>query len=524
MRINVVIWFLLLCLTACHRQPDYPSVLLLADSLANENADGALTILSGLESDMAEEPEATQMYYQLLCIKASDKAYITHTSDSLILPVLNFFEKVEDQSLLGEVYYYAGRVYRDLGNIPRALDYFHKSLEAGGADNNPALYAQLGEIYFSQSLFPEAITMYKEAFRLDSARNDTIGIILDLRDIAFAHRMLNKNDSALHFYQQAESLAKESRNREMKSLIAAQLAALYNRMGNTNKALTQIAQAMPEAGEADKYSMADIYANILLANGNLIEAEEKYLLMTESNDLNIRLDAYNGLATIAGLRNSPDAYLSYFGLYKACNDSLKRIAATETVSRMNAMYNYQQQEKENAKLKMQNQQRLLFIICVLCLFVVLVAILFAYFQYRRLNMKKRLIHVERSLREHLEKEFKQEQKARIEKAVRDSAIMKKLEESIANERPLTEEDVSSIEQLLNEISPSFLPLLKDLGNMTPIEHQVCLLLKLNLTPVQISGLVLRDKSSVASIRRRLFKKITGQDGTPGDLDNIIHSL
>ena len=25
------------------------------------------------------------MYYQLLCIKAADKAYVTHTSDSLIL-------------------------------------------------------------------------------------------------------------------------------------------------------------------------------------------------------------------------------------------------------------------------------------------------------------------------------------------------------------------------------------------------------------------------------------------------------
>ena len=424
--------FLLICLVACHHQTDYPSVLLLADSLSNEKADDALTILSGLKDDMVKESEAVQMYYQLLCIKASDKAYITHTSDSLILPVIHYYEKYGDSNLMAEAYYYGGRVYRDLGNAPKALDYFHKSLDAGGPEGNPAVYAQLGEIYFAQSLYPEALQMYKEAFSKDSAVRDTIGAILDLRDIAFAHRMLNQNDSALHFYQQAESLAKESGSLEMKSLIDAQLAALYNRLGDTDKALWQIEQAMPEAGEADKYSMTDIYANILLKKGKLKEAEENYRQMAEANDLNIKLDAYNGLATIAGLRNQSDEYLHYFGLYKACNDSLKSIAAIETVSRMNAMYNYQQHVQENATLKIQNQQKQLVILCAVCFFILIGAALFAFSQNRRMKMKKRLMHVERLLREHLEEEFKQEQKKRIDKAVKDSAIMNHLEESIAN--------------------------------------------------------------------------------------------
>ena len=81
-----------------------------------------------------------------------------------------------------------------------------------------------------------------------------------------------------------------------------------------------------------------------------------------------------------------------------------------------------------------------------------------------------------------------------------------------------------IEVLLDEVNPDFLPILKQLGEMTDIEYQVSLLIKLGMSPIQISSLVLRDKSSVSAIRRRLYKKITGQNGSPSDWGNIIHSL
>ncbi len=515
---------LLLCLTACRHQAEYPAVLTLADSLANVKPKDALVILNDMEEDMAHESKATQMYYRLLRIKAADKAYITHMSDSLILPIVDYYENGGDPSLLSEAYYYAGRVYRDLNDAPRAAAYFQKSINTTSAEKNPALYAQLGEIYLSQSLYSEALNMYHQAFLLDSIAKDTISMVLDLRDIAFTHRVQHQYDKALHFYQQAESLSVSCGDDEMKSLITAQLAGLYNRMGKNDDAFRLINEALPHVGDADRMSLIDIYANILLSRGELKEAEEKYLNMAESNDLNVQLDAYNGLATIAGIRQQSGDYLHYFRLYKTCRDSLERVAATETVSRINAMFNYQLHEQENAELRIQNQRKQLFIICSMSIFLLLVIGIIAYFQFRRAKMKNRLAQVERMLREHLEEKTKNEQKRWLEEAVKDSEVMHQLETKIVDGKPLTETDVSAIEQMLNELCPSFLPLLEQLGSMTPMEHQVCLLLKLNLTPVQISSLVLRDKSSVASIRRRLFKKITGQDGTPGDLDNIIHSL
>lgn len=117
MRMSISFYVLLaccLCLCAC-REGRYSRVLLQADSLAEVAPDSALRLLGGWVDSVWEAPEQVQMYYWLLTVKAADKAYITHTSDSLIRLVLDYYEQEGDRRLLLEAYYYAGRVYRDLG-------------------------------------------------------------------------------------------------------------------------------------------------------------------------------------------------------------------------------------------------------------------------------------------------------------------------------------------------------------------------------------------------------------------------
>lgn len=77
---------------SCDSKP-YPQVLQLADSLANTCPDSAIVLLEQFKDSASQESKEAQMYYQLLTIKARDKAYITHTSDSLILEVLHYYER-----------------------------------------------------------------------------------------------------------------------------------------------------------------------------------------------------------------------------------------------------------------------------------------------------------------------------------------------------------------------------------------------------------------------------------------------
>lgn len=62
-----------LLLFAC-RHNSYSPKLLEADSLCCVLPDSALTLLQQLSSRMPTAPEPDRMFYQLLCIKAADKA------------------------------------------------------------------------------------------------------------------------------------------------------------------------------------------------------------------------------------------------------------------------------------------------------------------------------------------------------------------------------------------------------------------------------------------------------------------
>lgn len=130
---------------------------------------------------MKAESEATRMYYRLLCIKANDKAYIRHTSDSLILPVLHYYTEKKDEHHLPEAYYYAGRVYRDLEDAPLALDYFQKAIDAlpdnKGYRLKSKIYSQMGTLFLYQKTYDEALKILKEARKCNIALKDSASMV-----------------------------------------------------------------------------------------------------------------------------------------------------------------------------------------------------------------------------------------------------------------------------------------------------------------------------------------------------------
>ena len=107
-------------------------------------------MLDSMKPQMSEVGEAVKNYYLLLRIKAADKAYITHTSDTAILRLVDYYENDGDKTLLPITYYYAGRVYRDLQDAPQALDFFRKAEDAikdcGSEDTKflAYIYGQIG--------------------------------------------------------------------------------------------------------------------------------------------------------------------------------------------------------------------------------------------------------------------------------------------------------------------------------------------------------------------------------------------
>ena len=84
---------LLLFLAACAgRRADYPERLQRASQLVEARPDSALGYLDSLGMPLSGLPEEARMYAQLLRIKANDKLYIPHTSDSVINRIVKFYE------------------------------------------------------------------------------------------------------------------------------------------------------------------------------------------------------------------------------------------------------------------------------------------------------------------------------------------------------------------------------------------------------------------------------------------------
>ena len=168
-------------LCSCGHRP-LPSCLHVADSLVACCPDSALTLLHSWKDSMASASEGERMYYNLLTVKALDKAYVKHTSDSLITDVIRYCENLDsDRQLLAEAYYYGGRVCRDLGDSPQALEYFFKASETVSEDNLDLagrMFSQIGTLYLYQNVYDLALSAFRKSYGYNSRNKDYVSIVL----------------------------------------------------------------------------------------------------------------------------------------------------------------------------------------------------------------------------------------------------------------------------------------------------------------------------------------------------------
>ena len=570
---------LLMCICACTNKP-YPQSLRVADSLIHNNPDSAVILLEELKRSMAFEPQATQMYYQLLTIKAKDKAYITHTSDSLIKTVVKYYEERKDQERLPETYYYAGRVYRDLGDAPQALEYLQKAIESTKDCTDYRLisriYSQTGTLYLYQDTYDQALEVFRKAYQYCLSDKDSIGMVYSLRDIGRTFTTLNCADSALYYYKGALNYAEQIHNNHLAGVVQAELSGLYIQLEMYPEAFTAIQCS-------NKYikghNIAPFYA--ILADyyyyTNQLDSATFYYTQTASfDDLYQKQGSYKGLGNIARKKGQYKEAMEYFDKYLICTDSIKDITNTETIRKMQSLYNYQLKEKENSKLQRQAANYKLWNILLVFSLLSLVFLFIAYHQFRKKKEQQRLVKQERikqiqkdryaqsntyleknkeqikvlelSLhkaeieKDQLRQDLLKAQKSLIEKtneqitatqrvqkqselALKHSDIYKKFHFAVqGSDEKIGNDDWKELMCAVDEAYNQFTTRLLELYPMKTIEIQVCVLIKIGLSPAQIAFITIRSRQAISSIRKRLYSKVMGKDGTPEQWDIFISTF
>lgn len=575
-QINLLSALLLLCLYACNNKP-YPHTMQVADKLVYSNPDSACLLLEQLRDSITTEPKATQIYYQLLNIKARDKAYITHTSDSLILEVLHYYEDKKDKTHLPEAYYYAGRVYADLGDAPQALDYYQKAAELleGSTDYRlqKVIYSQMGELFLYQGVYEEAMKTYKKAYRYSALTKDERSIIVNLCNIGTTWMAFDKQDSILHYYTLALAQAEKNKDKESITMMHYRFIDLYIQLKQYDSAkaiLQTVILSTPPQETAQYATVAASYHEM----GKFDSAQHYYNIMLKSDNIYALQAAHWGLAKISERDSNCSSILYHLQHYNELTDSIKNITDSESIRKMQSLYNYQLHEKESNRLKNQSTRQQFWILSSLLTLSILVLVFLIYFytnkqkkarlenslkelkrqkeeQYQRSTQyiednKHKIVLLEKDLQTtnqsnnamqklllaqkeqilHMNCKIEADQKEQslAEIAFRQSDIYCKFKDAANDNKPIDAQDWEMLRIKVDRCYKDFTARLQAIYPVSDIEMKICLLLKIGINVTGIAQLTRRTKSAIVSARKKLYEKTHGEVGKPEQWDKIIQSL
>lgn len=568
----------LLCLFACHRTPHYPSTLLRAEQLMDVAPDSALTLLTGFKDSVRAESEATQMYYQLLTVKANDKCYIPHASDSLMKVLVSYYESHGTSAQLMEVYYYQGSVYRDLQDAPRALDYFQKAIDVSVDGKEYKIlgrvYSQMGILYMYQRVYDDALPVLKKAYHYYFLAKDSLLLPYALRNIGHAFTAQHNVDSTLCYYEAGYQAAKRINDVHRMSVVQGELSDIYIQLGRYEEARTALLQSSESL--RGNLNLAPHYAgwgDLYRETGQWDSAMYYYYKALEIGGIYVKKGVYWSLYNMERMKAHDSAALQYMDQYQIYQDSVQKITDTEAVKKAQMLYNYHHVGKENTRLVLEKAEsrKLIYKLILGSVLLLLIAIGGVFYlrkkgQYQleqeqklrffedernkancqqieqnlvEIELLKKQLKVTYELNESekepltlnlrlLEGKTKMMEAACMERQSRIEAFYQSAIYHLVHEKSkepnskLSSENWAELQKAIDATYANFTTRILVLyPKITEIELRVCYLIKASVSVVDIAHLVVREKSSVTNIRRRLYKKIHGVDGTAKELDAFI---
>ncbi len=512
-------------LLSCSRGPHYPAVLETADSLAYVNPDSAVALLQSVEAEMSASTPAVRHRYDLLTLKAQDKADLPLTSDSLILDILQYYEHGGDRNLLPEAYYYAGRVYRELGDAPQAIDYFQKAqtslneldlrkLPVANARRYKKLegtiLAQKGYLLRNQHLYKEAIESFNQAYKIDSLACDTMGMFLDLQDIGGVLQVAGDYDDAILSYDLAAQLASVfSDIINLDDLIAQKCHCLI-RLKRFDEVTEIIQSFQPRITRGNFETICTMYGEYYWKIGESEKALPYFKKLYEEGSVFARWNAAIWFSDYETKRGNAKAALRYMAEFSNLELEVRKLRNEEVVALTNSLYNYHLHEQENLRLKskqeaLKSRSRYLSIIAVLLIIALFYII--RYEKNKRQDMASRFEHLQYLLASmQADKEKRQSVVNAGMSALRSSDTYQMIMEKCRDGKALRPEDWKIVEQTIQQCLPNFLTNLKGVYNFSEVEWRVSLLMKYGIPVADIATAVSRSKDGIYSLRLRLHKK------------------
>ena len=366
-RLYILVLLLVIGWSSCTRRTTYPLFMQEAVKCMDSRPDRALELLKYLEDSLPHMPEETQMYYHLLCIQAKDKQYITHTDDSLINCIVEFYENRDDADKKMMAYYYQGSTYRDMNDAPRALKSYQQAVDVSSPDNDllPKVYNQMGNLFAYQDLYDESIEANRKSMEFYIRQGKSNKISYALRDIARMHNIKEVTDSASYYYEKACETALAGKD-------SIRYYEILSEYGGYLYSISQSIEAkrILKSLEHNRYirNKSHIYFILGYVYNDTQQWDSAYyynkkVLATGSIDK--KYNSYINLAKLEEKKYNKNEALQYLKKAILLNDSIQKIVQTEAIAKINSLYNYQHTEAENNQLKIKQKNQSILLLCLI---------------------------------------------------------------------------------------------------------------------------------------------------------------
>ena len=324
-----LIMTLCLFVLSCNREVTHLE-LDAVDSLCNEEPREALELLDAYRTVIDRAPRSARMRYALLQTKARDKAFVSHTSDSVMKVVVEYYHDRGTANQQLEAMYYLGSVYRDMHDSPRALKWYLEASQWGEqhiaeVDSTVLrnVYAQLSELYSYQYDWQRSLEANKREYQLSK---DTSYNPRTIMDLANGYVYAEHADSGKLLYDVAlKYIIEQHSERQNIDLIASQLSQLAHRYSDQEQARKRVDILRQDPDLDSVYNVASALGTYYLLFGPTDSAIYYYRKSYQTTpQLMVKMRAARDLTHLFGKIGQKDSMYHYTLLFVELNDSLYR--------------------------------------------------------------------------------------------------------------------------------------------------------------------------------------------------------
>ena len=564
----------LLSVVSCGQQAADRDIAV-ADSLSEAAPQRAMTLIDSLEGESTMS-KSRHMKLLLLKAKVRNKLAMPMSTDSLKY-IADYFDKHGDSNERMLAYYIIGCVYQRSQDAPMALQYFHEAAAKADTTDSSCDFLTLhrihvwsAEILKNQRAISDAFHENSLAFKYAMKAKDTLSAIITYEQKANIYSKQYLIDSVISIREKLYGLYSKYGYKREAAYSLGPLIDIYAKNGNISKAKHALDVYEKMSGRFDKYGNIKKGLEVHYAiKGYYYLSINDYdsarlcfdkCLKTTSNYPNDFGYSYEGLTELYKKLHRPDSVAKYSELTRQMTDSFYTRMSTEHLQQMQAMYNYNRY-RQNAEEAEKDALRTKYISIIIIMAIMAAAIggalaVRTYIirkrrarvneikEYKRsiseLKKARRELDILTENRQTRMESLIKEKEEEIERLQKEKAEYEKNKDIAARVTPFADEPVVRIlrrhaekehvmmsgeeRKMLISLFDSYEEISRLKAVLSESEYELCLLVKLGFAPSQINMLTGRSLQDIANIRKRMYNRITGKDGSSRDFDRYIKSL